>query len=65
MNVTGISYLKLNMLESKFNKIIANIFGNLKELWDDSVLPKGSISGSLNGSFFWCELWSVTTKLWS
>ena len=21
--------------------------------------PKGSISGSLNGSFFWCELWSV------
>jgi len=40
MNVTGISHLKLNMSESKFNKIIANIFGNLKELWDDSVLSK-------------------------
>ena len=40
MNVTGISYLKLNMLESKFDKIIANILGNLKEWWDESVLSK-------------------------
>ena len=54
------------MPKSKFNNIIANILGYLKNYEMIQCFPEGSISGSLNSSFFIafrCEFWSMTTKL--